>query len=33
MKTDTHESFVPGRYQDAQEYYVQLVNNLTELLC
>ena len=31
LKTDTHESFVPDRYQDAHEYYVQLVNNLTEL--
>ena len=32
LKTDTHESSVPDRYQDAHEYYVQLVNNLTELL-
>ena len=31
LKTDTYESFVPDRYQDAHEYYVQLVNNLTEL--
>ena len=31
LKTDTHESFVPGRYQDALEYYIQLINNLTEL--
>ena len=31
LKTDTHESFVPDRYQDVHEYYVQLVNNLTEL--
>ena len=31
LKTDTHELFVPDRYQDAHEYYVQLVNNLTEL--
>ena len=31
LKTDTHESFVPDRYQDAHEYYVLLVNNLTEL--
>ena len=31
LQTDMHESFVPGRYQDAHEYYIQLVNNLTEL--
>ena len=31
LKTDTCESFVPDRYQEAHEYYVQLVNNLTEL--
>ena len=31
LETDMHESFVPGRYQDAHEYYIQLVNNLTEL--
>ena len=31
LKTDMHESFVPGRYQDAHEYYNQLINNLTEL--
>ena len=31
LKTDTHESFVPGRYQNAYVYYIQLVNNLTEL--
>ena len=22
MQTDMHESFVPGRYQDAHEYYI-----------
>ena len=26
-----HESFVPDKYQDAHECYVELVNNLTEL--
>lgn len=31
LKTDTHESLVPDRYQDAHEYYIQLFNNLTEL--
>ena len=31
LQTDMHESFVPDRYQDAHEYYIQLVNNLTEL--
>ena len=31
LKTDMHESFVPDRYQDIHEYYVLLVNNLTEL--
>ena len=31
LQTDKHESYVPGRYQDAHEYYIQLVNNLTEL--
>ena len=31
LNTGTHESFVPGRCQDAHEYYIQLVNNLTEL--
>ena len=31
LKTGMHESFVPDRYQDAHEYYIQLVNNLTEL--
>ena len=31
LQTDMHESFVPGRYQDAHEYYIQLVNTLTEL--
>ena len=31
LQTDMNESFVPGRYEDAHEYYIQLVNNLTEL--
>ena len=31
LKTDMRESFVPDRYQDDHDYYVQLVNNLTEL--
>ena len=31
LKTDSHESFVPGKYQNANEYYNQLINNLTEL--
>ena len=31
LKTHMHESFVPGRYHDAHEYYIQLINNLTEL--
>ena len=31
LKTDTHESFVPDRYQDAHGYCVKLVNNLSEL--
>ena len=25
LQTDIHESFVPGRYQDGHEYYIQLV--------
>ena len=31
LKTDSYESFIPGKYQDAHEYYNQLINNLTEL--
>ena len=31
LQTNRNESFVPGIYQDAHEYYIQLVNNLTEL--
>ena len=31
LKTDIHKWFVPGRYQDIHKYYIQLINNLTEL--
>ena len=31
FQTDMHKSFVLCRYQDAHEYYIQLVNNLMEL--
>ena len=31
LQTDKHESCVPGKYQNDHEYYIQLVNNLTEL--
>ena len=30
ISIETHESFIPGQYNDAHEYYIQLINRLIE---